>query len=462
VTRPGDGLPVGFRLVPDGSTRVHDDAGIVVGGSPRRVLRLSGRGADVATRLLDGARVSSQAQSALARRLVAAGIAHPVPPAARASITVVVPTYDDDASLARCLDAVGNGQMPVVVVDDASADAQSVRDVVQRHEVRLVRLERNVGPGAARNRGARDVDAEVIAFVDSDAVVAPEALQRLSWHFADPAVAAVAPRVRARHDARHTVLAAVANDMSPLDMGPTPGRVAPGARIGYVPSTVLLVRRKDFEEVGGFDERLRYGEDVDLVWRLVLSGRDVRYVADVTVEHAEPTTWLRWWRRRHHYGSSAAELAARHGADALTLRVRSAPMAVVLLLVSRRPALAATVTCVTAGRVAQRLRKAGLPVGSTAGAATAAPLHTSVATARWLTQLWWPLLLVAARSRHARPAVVVALTLPGLTSWLERRPSLDPVRWVAAQVADDVAYGSGVWVGALRRRTWGPLLPRLR
>ena len=462
MTSSGDGLPVGFRLVADSSTRVHDDGEVVVGGSPRRVLRLSARGAVAARQLLAGAEVSSRAQSALARRLVAAGIAHPVPPAVRPSLAVVVPAYDDQAALARCLDAVCPGDVPVVVVDDASTDVRSMEDVVRRHDVRLVRLDRNSGPAAARNRGAREVDADIIAFVDSDAVVTAETLHRLSWQFADPDIAAVAPRVRARRDGRRSVLAAVADDMSPLDMGPVPGRVTPGSRIGYVPSTVLLLRRKDFEQLGGFDEGLRYGEDVDLVWRLVARGRDVRYVADVTVEHAEPTTWRQWWRRRHHYGTSAAELAVRHGVDALTLRMRPAPTLVVALLVARRPTLAATVTCVTAGRVAWRLRKAGLPVGSTAVAATVAPLYTGAATARWLTQLWWPLLVVATRSRRARPAVVAALTLPGVMSWLQRRPRLDPLRWTAAQIADDVAYGSGVWAGALRRRTVIPLLPRLR
>jgi hypothetical protein len=48
---------------------------------------------------------------------------------------------------------------------------------------------------------------------------------------------------------------------------------------------------------------------------------------------------------------------------------------------------------------------------------------------------------------------------PPLTSWLARRPALDPFRFAAAQLADDVAYGAGVWAGALRARTTVPLRP---
>ena len=41
------------------------------------------------------------------------------------------------------------------------------------------------------------------------------------------------------------------------------------------------------------------------------------------------------------------------------------------------------------------------------------------------------------------------------------RNALDPVRFAALHVADDVAYGSGVWLGCLRARTLAPLLPRI-
>lgn len=56
---------------------------------------------------------------------------------------------------------------------------------------------------------------------------------------------------------------------SPLDMGVSPGLVGPGRRPGYVPSTAFVARRAALLALGGFDERLRFGDDVDLIWRLV-------------------------------------------------------------------------------------------------------------------------------------------------------------------------------------------------
>jgi hypothetical protein len=52
--------------------------------------------------------------------------------------------------------------------------------------------------------------------------------------------------------------------------------------------------------------------------------------------------------------------------------------------------------------------------------------------------------------------------VPPLVEWRQRRPALDPFRWSLAAIADDCAYGLGVWAGALRARTLGPLLPSLR
>jgi hypothetical protein len=57
---------------------------------------------------------------------------------------------------------------------------------------------------------------------------------------------------------------------------------------------------------------------------------------------------------------------------------------------------------------------------------------------------------------------LAGLTLaPPLLDWLDRRPPLGPVRYVAARLLDDAGYSLGVWQGCAGRRTVRPLLPRL-
>ncbi|HRE03332.1 MAG TPA: hypothetical protein PLV68_18690, partial [Ilumatobacteraceae bacterium] len=78
------------------------------------------------------------------------------------------------------------------------------------------------------------------------------------------------------------------------------------------------------------------------------------------------------------------------------------------------------------------------------------------------TRVWWPIALVAAlASRRARRAVIAAALVPPLLDWVQRRPAIDPARYTAIRIADDVAYGSGVWQGVLTTRCAAPLRPTI-
>jgi len=69
-----------------------------------------------------------------------------------------------------------------------------------------------------------------------------------------------------------------------------------------------------------------------------------------------------------------------------------------------------------------------------------------------------PAAIAVRRMRLPLAALVLA---PPLLDWLDRRPPLDPARYVAARLLDDVGYSLGVWQGCAERRTIRPLLPRL-
>ncbi|SDU44300.1 mycofactocin biosynthesis glycosyltransferase MftF [Jiangella alkaliphila] len=476
-------LPAGFGVVLDRHTRVLDGGRVLLGGSPRRALRLSPAGAAAFARLRRDGYVTDQRTAWLARRLVDAGVAHPRPPVAAgaaAGVTVIVPVRDRPAALDRCLAALTGADVSlgtdvaagaharagasVLVVDDGSADPAAIAEIAARHGARLIRRPESGGPAAARNTGLaaasqRGGVAELVAFVDSDCVPSPGWLDRLAGHFADPAVVAVAPRivpVVAPEAGR--VLGAFAAARSPLDLGPDEALVQPGGRVSYVPTAALLVRRPALD---GFDEALRYGEDVDAVWRLVGSGGRVRYDPSVTVAHAEPATWPAWLRRRHHYGTSAGPLARRHPDRLAPLVVAPWPAAVTALLLARRPLLATATGAVAAARLAVRLRRDGLPPSAAAPMIAEATAATLTSTGRAVTQLALPAAVALTRGRRRRLVTLAALVAaPALRDWLRLRPSLDPLRWTLASTADDLAYGTGVWRGAVRARTLRPLLPR--
>ena len=309
----------------------------------------------------------------LARRLIDAGMAHPEAPGRRADLigpapTVVVPVHNRAATLERCLASLGP-DADVVVVDDASDDPAAVAAVCRRHGARLIRRDVNGGPAAARNQAMAVVDSPLVAFVDSDCTVGDGWPGRLVAMFDDPAVGAVAPRVRPEgHDPggsdRPSLLARFSQSHSSLDMGPEPSGVGPGCRVRYVPTAAIVMRTTALEaSTGLFDTELRVGEDVDLVWRLVDAGWSVRYQPSVTVSHREPRTWGALWARRFSYGTSAGPLARRHRGRLAPVELRPWPAAAALAMVSGRYLSAAVMTAGGGALLALRLRGHAHPAG---------------------------------------------------------------------------------------------------
>ena len=467
-------VPPGMPVVLDRHVRQLADGTVLLGGDPGRLVRLRPAGVAALARLADGAPVTAVAR-VLARTLVDGGVAHPRPrPAPVVDLTVVVPVRDRSGELARCLAALGDA-VPVVVVDDGSDDPSAVAAVCRRYGAVLVRRNVSGGPAAARNTGYAATRTSLVAFVDSDCQPPVCWLDALAGHFDDPACGAVAPRVRAgattpnppaRTLPARTLLARYAVDRGPLDMGPHEAQVRPGGRVPYVPTAALLVRRSALESAHPFDETLRYGEDVDLVWRLHDAGWTVRYDPRTVVGHDEPERWPAWLARRHHYGTSAAPLSRRHGRRLSPLVLTPWPTTSWLLLLLGRPGTAALALGAAGWRLHRLLRRSGLPPRTSVAVAIRVAGQATVGAASGFggpgSVVTAPVLLALLGFRRTRRSAAVGLLAPPLLEWLARRPGLDPVRWSLLRLVDDLAYATGVWRGCWSAGSADPLRPRRR
>ena len=442
-------------MTEDASTRAFDGGTVLLGGSPLRLFRISERAQQLVGRWRSGAAVGPRRSAQLlARRLASGGAFVPQPTTSGPTtdvVTVVVPVRDRPAQLDRLLGALGD--LACIVVDDASADAGATKEIAERHGASFIGLSSNVGPAGARNAGLAAVHSPIVAFVDSDCVPAEGWLGPLLGHFDDPLVAAVAPRIVADGAGRHGAARAS------LDRGLREGPVRPGSRIPFVPSAALLVRVDVAAASDLFDAALRGGEDVDLVWRLDEAGWDVRYVPASTVAHEGPTTLRDFLGRRAFYGTTAAPLSRRHGEALAPVHLSAWSLAVWGLLLARRPVLALAALSASIVLLARRLR--GLvrdPVGVAAHIAGGGTVRSALPALASLTRAWAPAFVLGLAFRRTRRASALALVVPALHEWAADH---HPVRAVAVHVADDVAYGTGVWVGCARERTLVPLIPRL-
>lgn len=416
-----------------------------------------------------------------------------------ACVGFVVPVLDDAGGLARLLRSLRRDHPtePVVVVDDGSADPAAIAAVGAQHRAVVLRHAVNRGPAAARNTGwkslctdgtglpadpgdgvaaghgvgsgdgvgsgagAADGTPDIVVFLDADVVPVAGAIRRLLSHFGDERVAAVAPRVQAEPGIGRIARYESAN--SPLDMGNRPALVHPGSRVSYVPSAALAVRASALSSAGGFDEAMRYGEDVDLVWRLIDSGSMVRYEPLAVAHHRTRSSLRAFARQRFGYGTSAADLAHRHGDRVAPLQL-PAPVVVATvagLLGGRRLRLAALGTAL-AGAVSLRSK-----LDERVDHPTTESLHLTARMHRYAigglttaaTRSWAPLLLLTTRLRRY---LGIAVVVPALAQWMGDRPAADPLSHVALRAVDHGAYCCGVWAGALGRRSPTALLPRIR
>ncbi|MGH3627347.1 MAG: mycofactocin biosynthesis glycosyltransferase MftF [Sciscionella sp.] len=439
--------------------RLRADAGLrrwgrtLVGGSPLRLLRLSPAGARLADSWFLGEPVAdTAAQRTLARRLVRAGIAHPHYQRAELAaddVTVVIPVRDHASRLPELRAALGEVAR-VIVVDDGSAEPVPDADI--RHATAR-------GPAAARNAGWRIAATELVAFVDADALPEPGWLAPLLRQLADPEVAMVAPRIRSAPG--RSALARYERLCSSLDLGGAPAEVRPGSVVSYLPSAALLVRTDALCRLGGFDEALRFGEDVDLVWRAVAAELRVRYEPSSIVGHEPRRCWFGWLRQRFDYGTSAAALAKGHGNAVAPVRVSRWSALSWLAALAGRPLLGVAMAAGTTALLPRKLTSLGLPVTVSLRLAVSGHAGAGRMLAGGVAREWWPVavpLLLRGRWGGVALALTAARHLP---RWWYARPDLDVTRWLAATVADDLAYGAGVWWGCWRLRTVTPLLPDL-
>lgn len=424
-------LPEGWRVRLDPRTQVLDDARTLITPTGR-LLRL-GPGARAAIDALAAGQADAR-ERRLGRALLDAGAGHPAPPPhALDDVSVVVPVKDRVEELARCLEGLAG--LDVLVVDDGSESPAVVAAVCSTLGVRYVHRP-NGGPAAARNTALPLLAREFVAFIDSDCQPSIEALKRLRGHLDDPAVGAAAPRV-------------TGGRRSPLDLGAHPARVLPGGAVSYVPTACLVIRRAALVP---FDESLRYGEDVDLVWRLVDAGWQVRYDPSVEVPHEEPARLADRLVRRFHYGTSAAALATRHPDRLAHLVLPPWPTAVLSLLVLRRPRLALVAVAAASFQLDRSVRHPVKSVELVGRSTVATGLGVGQALALTGPLAW----LAAVRSKRA----AVLLLLPFVVEWASARPGGHPITHAGRGLLDQAAYGAGVVSGCLRHRTVRPLVPK--
>lgn len=200
-------------------------------------------------------------------------------------VSVIIPHYNDLQNLRRCIDLLAEQSLPrtefeILVVDNNSPIDEALLEAAAPGA--QVIIEPQKGAGLARNAGAAMATGEVLAFVDSDCLPAPDWLENGVAQLKGSDV--VGGRVRVGRG-------------EPGSLTPTEAFECVFAfdiesyvtKKGFVPSGNMFVRRDTFEKVGGF--RGHVSEDVDWGQRASGLGLSLAYGKNVMVEHPARTSW---------------------------------------------------------------------------------------------------------------------------------------------------------------------------
>jgi glycosyltransferase involved in cell wall biosynthesis len=183
------------------------------------------------------------------------------------SVSVIIALYNKGNLIKRAIESVlaqTFQDFEIIVVDDCSTDdgPDRVREFSDPR-LRLIRTERNSGPSLARDTGIKASDADLIALLDADDEWRPGFLERcVRFMEAHPEAGLVATGYEIWEKGnQHSVV------MDALE-GIVENPFGLWREIFYVWTSAILLRRKAYLETGGFDPRLRYGEDVNLWLRI--------------------------------------------------------------------------------------------------------------------------------------------------------------------------------------------------
>ncbi|WP_322511705.1 exopolysaccharide biosynthesis glycosyltransferase EpsD [Chloroflexus sp.] len=223
------------------------------------------------------------------------------------TISIVIPTYNRLARLQRVLAALAkqsypNDQFEVVIVSDGSTDGtaeycQQAQTPFHLHFIQQA----NAGPAAARNRGVAAARGNIVLFLDDDVVPAPNLIGEHVRLHEERSNRVVLGTMLTPPDA--TLSPWVAWEQAMLEKqyrAMTSGIWPATARQFYTGNTSLA--RQLVLAAGGFDERFRRAEDIELAYRLNKLGVEFVFAPQAAGYHYAERSFASWLATPYTYG----------------------------------------------------------------------------------------------------------------------------------------------------------------
>ncbi len=221
-------------------------------------------------------------------------------------VSIIVASRNNEETIGDCLKALFEQEYPqdaveVIVVDGCSTDATV--QIAQKYPAKVFSLPLNAP--AAYNYAMKIANNNILVFVDSDAKVEKEWLQKLIPHVEDPKVAGVSGAIEiwnAENPWARSIGYEIKNRYSRI-----------GKYTSRIATMNLLMKKSVIEEAGGWDENLPSQYDTDLGARVTRLGYKFAYEPSAKCFHFNRETVRAYWRQQLQYGKNTLKLYIKHG-----------------------------------------------------------------------------------------------------------------------------------------------------
>lgn len=222
-------------------------------------------------------------------------------------VSVIIPHWNGIDILSDCLESLSRNTYPnleILVVDNASTDGSS--DWISLHypNIKLIQNNKNYGYSGGCNRGAEASSGDYLIFLNNDTVHNEDFIERLADFLnLNPQVSAVQPKILNYFDRNKFDYAGgcggwidilgfpFARGRLFLDLEVDENQYEKIRPIFWASGTAMMIRKKDFELLGGFDDVFfAHQEEIDLCWKIHLSGSQVWSIPSAVVFHKNAVT----------------------------------------------------------------------------------------------------------------------------------------------------------------------------
>jgi cellulose synthase/poly-beta-1,6-N-acetylglucosamine synthase-like glycosyltransferase len=226
--------------------------------------------------------------------------------AAKANVSIIVAAYNSQDTIEECLNSILAQKYPadsveIIVMDGGSKD--NTVKIAQQFPIKVFSIRLNCP--AAYNYAQKIAQHSVLGFIDADAKVEKEWLQKLVPRLNEPNVAGVSGSIETwNQDNPWARCIGYELKNRYQRIGKYTGRIA----------TMNLLMKKDvIEEVGGWDEKLPSQYDTDIGFRISAKGYKIAYEPTALCYHFNRPTLKAFYRQQLQYGKNTLKLYFKHG-----------------------------------------------------------------------------------------------------------------------------------------------------